>query len=59
MFSLFLYKQFMVLRFHYKSVGLIVFACFGLQYLLLFFMYQPVQPLSNFYSPTSPEALVM
>ncbi|XP_013113812.2 ATP-binding cassette sub-family A member 2 [Stomoxys calcitrans] len=57
-FSLFLQKQLMVLRFHYKSLGIIVAVCFGLQYLLLYFMYQPIQPLTEFVSPTSPDTLL-
>ncbi|XP_073824278.1 engulfment ABC Transporter in the ovary [Musca autumnalis] len=55
---LFIYKQLMVLRFYYKSIGIIVVSCFGLQYLLLRFMYQPIQPLTEFYSPSSPETLL-
>ncbi|XP_011295390.1 ATP-binding cassette sub-family A member 17 isoform X2 [Musca domestica] len=57
-FWLFFYKQLMVLRFRYKSIGFILVVCFGLQYLLLRFMYQPIQPLMEFYSPSSPETLL-
>lgn len=57
-FLLFIYKQLMLLRFHWKSVGIIVTACFGLQYLLLYFMYQPIQELTEYYDPEQPQILV-
>ncbi|TMW41369.1 hypothetical protein DOY81_013551 [Sarcophaga bullata] len=56
-FLLFINKQLMLLRFHWKSVGIIVTACFGLQYLLLYFMYQPIQELTEYYDPEEPHIL--
>lgn len=58
-FMLFVYKQFKVLLFYWKTVALTFIACFGLQYLLLYFAYAPSQPLSVNYSPESPEILVI
>lgn len=49
----------MLLRFHWKSLGTIVTACFGLQYLLLYFMYQPIQELTEYYDPEQPQILVI
>ncbi|XP_075151288.1 engulfment ABC Transporter in the ovary isoform X2 [Haematobia irritans] len=57
-FLLFLQKQLMILRFRFKSLGIILATCLGLQYILLYFMYQPIQPLSKLESPTSPETLL-
>lgn len=48
----------MLLRFHWKSVSLIVFSCFGLQYLLLYFMHQPIPELKEYYDPEEPQILV-
>ncbi|XP_037819690.1 ATP-binding cassette sub-family A member 3 [Lucilia sericata] len=56
-FLLFVYKQLMVLRFHWKSLSVIITALFGLQYLLLYFMYQPINELKQYSDPESPDTL--
>lgn len=57
-FSLFVFKQLMLARYHWKSLGAIVLALFGLQFLLLHFMCHPIEELTQYYDPEEPAILV-
>uniref|UniRef100_A0A1A9V1P9 ABC transporter domain-containing protein n=1 Tax=Glossina austeni TaxID=7395 RepID=A0A1A9V1P9_GLOAU len=56
-FWLFIYKQFMDLRFNWKSTGFLLLSIILAQYLIIYFAYQPFEPLTVFYSPQEPETL--
>ncbi|KAL9874746.1 phospholipid-transporting ATPase ABCA3-like isoform 2-T2 [Glossina fuscipes fuscipes] len=56
-FWLFIYKQFMDLRFNWKSTGFLLLSIILAQYLIIYFAYQPFEPLTVFYSPQGPETL--
>lgn len=57
-FWLFINKQWMALRYHWKSFSMLLAGCLGLQLMMLHFAYVPIEPLRVEQSAENIEELV-
>lgn len=57
-FCLFIHKQWMALRYHWKSFIMLLAGCLALQFMVLHFAYQPIETLRVETSAENTEELV-